>query len=209
MTQAPITAGTFSLLVRNESPFFGPVCLFQAPLQEFALPIFSVVWLDHLLFPAPSVTRFAWGEDVGFVAGVGGIVPGAMFRETQYLGVGPGVNAVTLAMPGGTPTLIGPSSTAPQNARVIQADASVPLFGVVAGIGQSGSATLIASALPNFNLVFPAATRLWIATGFWCEAGQVIGDDQIADATEVFFPAGVSALEATYQPWGSWTFAPL
>jgi hypothetical protein len=67
---------------------------------------------------------------------------------------------------------------------------------------------LVAQALPVLDLSFPTATRLWIATGPWCVAGQFLGAAQMDDAPEVVFPSGVSALTAIYEPSGVWAFEP-
>lgn len=162
--------------------------------QTFQVPqnFFSLAWLvSNSSVPPQNVAEFDWQDNYTMFWGqTGSIQSGLQFTSGGENPTDPQRQnqATFTAQP--YPNFSSPSEGQP-GSITISTDGSVSPNQFAVGIGMNGSPSIITSAYPMYNYVFPAAPTYWIAAvGYGMNVGTVLTPYEVPGSMQVVFPGG-------------------
>lgn len=97
-----------------------------------------------------------------------------------------------------------PKSEGQPGTLTVQESASIPMNLAAVGIALSGSTAYAVQAQPNMNQVFTPHPNYWITFGNYRQ-GEVLDAYQISNAAALNFPPGVTSLNVTLNPDGTFS----
>jgi hypothetical protein len=208
-------ADKYTLSVVNNSSNGVDICVYQTQSG-----LMSLAWIVQHSWPT-TTQRFSWTTAYSFVWDETGLLqPGIIFDDSQVWPADPDVmgfstptkagNQVSLTFDQGAYTFCstGDSVPPPIGSLQINFDKSVPPDPTAtAGIGMSGSGTLVLNAQPNLHVCFAPHPRYWVTAGTYTK-GEVLDIEQITDSAEIVFEPGVFSMQATLGYNNEWTVGP-
>jgi hypothetical protein len=199
-------ARLFTVNFFNNGSNAGSVMLFQRDPEENPNAR-SLAWFAKYNYPQTRV-NFEWTDELSFVwSDTGPLVPGIIAKASQVIPADVVQrNQITLTYDRAF-TFVDPRQGPQAGILSIMEDATLPPGMASAGIGMSGQPTFLMPANPNFIYSFSTRTQYWIAFGNYAP-GEVLDVTAVGNAAQIIFPGGISAMDATLGPDGTWTIAP-
>ncbi|MDB5040547.1 MAG: rhiA [Candidatus Eremiobacteraeota bacterium] len=190
----------------NNGPNPGSVMLFQRNPDGNPTAL-SLAWFTKYNYPQTRVS-FEWTDDLCFVwSDTGPLVPGIVAEASQVIPADVEQrNQITLKYDRAF-TFVDSRQSGHAGVLSIIGDVTIPPGMASAGIGMSGQPTFLMPAAPNTIYEFVPHTQYWIAFGTYASS-QVLDVTALGDAAQIGFPDGISAMDATLNPEGTWKIAP-
>lgn len=171
----------------------------------------SVAWIAKYAFARTRIA-LTWALQPCFVwTNTGQLVPGVVTTTGQVFDADPfSTNLITFTyrQDVGAFTFLDQREGQPAGTLVVRTDAAVPPLMASVGVGLSEQAAFLMPAVPNMQMVFDMrGISYWIAFGSF-KPGQVLEEDQVANAARIDFPPNIVAMDARIDAADAWHIAP-
>lgn len=200
----------YTLQFRNNSTNPGNIIVFQQDPDLGVPNVFPLAWFSKYTYPLTNA-EFTWAIDYNFVwEETGPLVPGVVFKATQDPPANLTTsNQITLEYDAGNGAYyFADQGPGPRPGNLyIRESASVPLKQASVGIGMSGAGTFAVQAQPNLSLTFTPHPRYYVAFGTFTK-GEVLDIQEITNAAEVAYPAGVYHMMVVLNDDHTWSIFP-
>jgi hypothetical protein len=203
---------TYSLLVKNNSPIAGTVCLYTTSpdTQAIQQDLRSLAWFSKPVNKGTQV-NFTWNLDFSFAwAESGQLVPGVRFEAGQIIPADIQNQARNKAFFlrendayefGDPAKAVNP----PAGALAISTNGSIPNARASIGIGINGKAALAVNATPNYNFTFIPKIKYWLAFGTFKEGTVLDLNSMVRGVCEIAYPLNVYNVQVALQEDNTWS----
>lgn len=198
-------ATQYQLSVKNNSPNFGSICVYQTiPNQDKNL--FSLAWFSKACHPNTTV-NFSWTIDYSFCWSESGILtPGVLFEATEHLATDPTDpvhNATGFSKKDGAYLFTPPKKHPSEGSLGIYLDGSIAHGEAAVGVGMGKQAAFAATATPNYSMTFSPHPQYWVVFGSF-QKGEVMDLNSCTGSYNVVFPTNVYRKELTLKDDNTW-----